>query len=568
MLGVFGYLYFHNQLNSPPFQTTQITKLTTDGITDGAAISPDGRYVAYSTYESGKMALWVRQVDNAARARIAGPFDANIGNITFSPDDAFVHFSLHYKNEPARFSVYRVSTLGGAVQREMDTVAGAISISADCSRVAILRTDQPGGSDELISARIDGTGEQRIAVRKHPERFASTSPPAWSPDQKQLAVAVNATDAAGFFVDLQVVDVRDGSAVALHRPRWQTVGRIAWMPNGRGLLVIGQEHTSSFHQIWYVPYRRGTPKRITNDLNDYATVSSTVDSRELITVQSQNFTNVYVLKNGKADAAAQITPGGGRYFDLSWGPDGHLVYASDASGSADLWTMDIDGSGQRQLTQGAGRSYSPAVSPDGKTVAFHSNRSGGWNIWRMDLDGSNARPLTSDTHDSNWPQFTPDGRWVVYHHTGADALWDLWKVPVDGGTPVQLTSKLSTHPAISARDGRIACWYSENAANPKWTIAILPPNGGSPEKLFVMPHTVIPDTTLRWTPDGTGITYLDFRGGAANLWIQPIDGSAPKPLTNFTGGMIYSFEWSRDGKLAYSRGTRTTDAVLIRDIHE
>ena len=179
-----------------------------------------------------------------------------------------------------------------------------------------------------------------------------------------------------------------------------------------------------------------------------------------------------------------------------------------------------------------------------------------------------ARPLTTATRDSNWPQFTPDGKWVLYHHTGADALWDLWKVSTSGGTPVQLTSKLSTHPAVSPRDGRIACWYSEDAANPKWTIAILPPEGGVPEKRFAMPHTATPDTTLRWTPDGTGVTYVDYRGGSANLWVQPISGAPPFAITNFNGGMIYSFEWSRTGKLAYSRGTRTTDVVLIRDVRE
>ena len=182
----------------------------------------------------------------------------------------------------------------------MDTVANAIAISADCTRVAILRTDQPGGSDELLSSNIDGTREQRIAMRKHPERFAWSSTPAWSPDQRQLAVAVNGTDADGFFIDLHIINLSNGSSTALHRPRWQTVGRIAWMPNGRGLLVIGQEHTSSFQQIWYVPYPRGTPKRITNDLSDYSTVSSTADGRELVTVQAQNFTNVYVLKNAKS----------------------------------------------------------------------------------------------------------------------------------------------------------------------------------------------------------------------------------------------------------------------------
>jgi serine/threonine protein kinase/Tol biopolymer transport system component/tetratricopeptide (TPR) repeat protein len=567
-IGVLGYLYVRQRLNSPPFQTTQITKLTTNGITDGAAISPDGRYVAYSTYESGKMALWLRQVASAARARIAGPFDANIGNIIFSPDDAYVHFTLHRKNEPARISVYRVPTLGGPEQREMETVASAISMSADCTRLAILRLDQPDGSDQLVSARLDGSGEQSIAVRHHPERFAWGSTPAWSPDARRVAIAVDATDRNGFAIKLQVINLDDVSRTEIPEPRWQSLSRIEWLRNQRGLVVIGQEHDSSFQQIWYVPYPRGTPKRITNDLNDYATVSTTADSRELVTVQAETLTNVYVLQNASSDVPKQITPGGGRYFDLSWAPDGHLVYASDASGSADLWTMDADGSGQRQLTDGAGRNYSPAVSPDGKSIVFHSNRTGNWNIWRMDPDGANARPLTADTHDSNWPQFTSDGRWVVYHHTGADALWDLWKVPVGGGTPVQLTSKLTTHPAISPRDGRIACWYSDNAANPKWAIAVLPPDGGTPEKMFVMPSTVIPDTTLRWTPDGAAITYLDFRGGAANLWVQPVNGSPAHAVTHFTGGILYSFEWSREGKLAYSHGTRTTDAVLMRDIRE
>ena len=175
---LWGNFYVRNSLRHPPFQTTQIMKMTTDGIADHAAISADGRYVAYSTRESGKMALWVRQVSNPAKARIAGPYDANIQNIAFSPDDGFVHFTLHRKDEPARMSVYRVPTLGGNAQLQMETVAAAIAIAADCTRVAILRTDLPDGTDELISARIDGSDESKVAVRKHPERFAWTSTPA------------------------------------------------------------------------------------------------------------------------------------------------------------------------------------------------------------------------------------------------------------------------------------------------------------------------------------------------------------------------------------------------------
>jgi Tol biopolymer transport system component len=79
--------------------------------------------------------------------------------------------------------------------------------------------------------------------------------------------------------------------------------------------------------------------------------------------------------------------------------------------------------------------------------------------------------------------------------------------------------------------------------------------------------SALPDTTLRWTPAGDAITFLDFDNGVANLWIQPLDGRKPRPLTGFTSGDIYSFDWSQSGDLVYSRGMTTADVVLIKDAH-
>ncbi len=47
---------------------------------------------------------------------------------------------------------------------------------------------------------------------------------------------------------------------------------------------------------------------------------------------------------------------------------------------------------------------------------------------------------------------------------------------------------------------------------------------------------------------------LSTTGGIGNVWLQPLDGAASRPLTHFPWGQIYSFDWSRDGRLAYSRG--------------
>jgi len=62
------------------------------------------------------------------------------------------------------------------------------------------------------------------------------------------------------------------------------------------------------------------------------------------------------------------------------------------------------------------------------------------------------------------------------------------------------------------------------------------------------------------------VSYVDNRGGICNIWSQPIDDSTPRPVTDFHGGEIYSFAWSRDGSLAISRGMQTSDLVLISDV--
>src|SRR5262249_14518086 len=157
----------------------------------------------------------------------------------------------------------------------------------------------------------------------------------------------------------------------LRTPRWQYVERIAWLTRSAGMVVIGQEVESSFQNIWYVPYPSGTARRINNDLSDYIGVSLTSDGKTVASGQFQTLANVYVGRPA-AGEGVQITPGLGRYFDLSWTPDSRIVYASDASGSADIWMMNADGTGQQQLTAHSARNYAPSVSPDGNWIAFHS----------------------------------------------------------------------------------------------------------------------------------------------------------------------------------------------------
>ena len=71
---------------------------------------------------------------------------------------------------------------------------------------------------------------------------------------------------------------------------------------------------------------------------------------------------------------------------------------------------------------------------------------------------------------------------------------------------------------------------------------------------------------LQWTPDGRAIYYIALNNGVSNIWRQPIDGSSPTQVTQFSTGHIFNFAYSPDGRqLALSRGSLDSDVVLIKD---
>lgn len=380
-----------------------------------------------------------------------------------------------------------------------------------------------------------------------------------------LAYGVEQRDAKGFFIGVYVFDLRNGKTVhKILSPRWLGIERLTWVRGTAGLTVVGREQNSSFQQIWYVPYPEGQAKRLGNDVDSYLGASITDDGSTLVSVRRQTLANIYYQESIASRQNIQITPGTGRYFDLSWTPGGKILFASDSTGTADIWIMDGDGGNQRQLTAGDALNWAPAASPDGIAIAYHANPTGSWQIWRANADGTHRRQLTKGPLDSNWPQFTSDGKSIVFHRADKAGLWTVWNVPAEGGEAQQITTDMTMHPAVSPVDGSLAVWYASNPDLPRWQLAILKPDGGAPVKTFPLDMPITPDSQLAWTPNGDGITFLSQRNGVWNLLLQPTDGRAPMPLTFFKAGQIYSFSWSQDGKLAFSQGTTTTDVVLVR----
>jgi Tol biopolymer transport system component len=536
-----------------------------------AAISPDGKYVVHAIEDAGKQSLWVRQVTTANNVQIVPPAETLYFGMTFSGDGNYVYYVTVNKNESEAF-LYQVPVLGGTPRKLVEDIDAPVALSPDGSQIAYVRFYPPKGTDDLVVAKADGSGEHVVGGRKLPARYASSwfghsAGLGWSPDGRTIATLASdnpgrAGSAAASWT-LVGVPVAGGAERTISSTKWSSSGRAVWLGDGSGLIIDTSDQTSSLaSQLWYVAYPSGEARRITNDLNRYFGVSLTADSSALVTVQSEVASSIWVAPRGEARGARQITSGSGTgagLLGIACMPNGGVVYTSNASGQTDLWSMGADGSSPVQLTLNAGNNSEPSISPDGQTIVFSSDRDSHRNIWRMNIDGSSPKQLTHGDSDS-LPQITPDGKWLIYGSSSSGKL-RLWKQRLDGGAPESVIERAATGAVVSP-DGKWIAFYTFDEAAGRWGIAAMPTQGGEPTKL-----SYVVDSTIAWTPDSQAVMYVDNRNGVSNLWSQTLDGRPPKQMTNFTGGSIFNFAWSRDGKQMFlARGAVNSDVVLISNV--
>ncbi|HEY0169817.1 MAG TPA: hypothetical protein VGB98_02105, partial [Pyrinomonadaceae bacterium] len=546
------------------FQTMRIVNLTARGESQHAAISPDGNYVAVVLGEAGRGSLWVRQVVTANDIQIVAPAAGQYLGLTFSPDGNYIFYAL-YEAGQKYGSLRRVPTLGGVPVQIVRDIDSPPAVSPDGRQVAFVRNyfDSAGWTTALHVVNADGTGERRLATRRGKELYMGIGP-AWSPDGRAIACAV--ADVSSMEFNVVEVAVADGAERPVSVCRWAKVLALAWLADGGGLLVNALERNSQpGSQIWRVEHPGGEMRRVTNDLNLYQGLSLSADARSLVTVQSDRYTNLWVSKDGDPRHAEQVkfTPGGrfGSVVGLSWTPDGRVAYASNESGNYDIWVASPEGGGRKQLTVDALTDHSPAVSPDGGRVAFISDRTGQQRVWVMDIEGGNQTPLTpGEVRDR--PRWSPDGRWLVY--TSPESV--LWRIPAAGGEPLRLTDMDARNPAVSP-DGRLVSFEHWDSETTRRSLMVVPLGGGEAARALDVDPTR--PRASQWTPDGSALRFIDERDGASNIWRQPLDGGAPQQLTNIQSGFLMDFTWSpRDERLVYATGVVVNDVILISNANQ
>ncbi|HEY8460872.1 MAG TPA: winged helix-turn-helix domain-containing protein, partial [Blastocatellia bacterium] len=390
------------------FQQITLSKLTASGNVLLPAISRDGKFVAYALKEGDLQSLWVRQVAAASATQVVAPSQVVFKGVTFAPDNDFIYYVASQKDAikgETSNKLHQIPLLGGAPREIMAEVDSPITFSPNGRYFAFVRNYPAQRETALIVAGLDGSEERTLATRKRPEAL-SMQGPSWSPDGRLIACAAGTAGNGDFTMQVLAISVEDGSSMPIGSQTWTFIGQVAWLGDGSGVVFRTWQRSWGVYgdQIWLLTFPKGEARRVTNDMNSYEGVSVSTGSAPpmLVTQRTDRVSRIWIF-NKNADGfdpapAAQIESGFGdadsEHFGLDWTPDGSLVYASQASGNAELWITTADGKQRKQLTRDAMTDRTPVVTPDGRYIVFVSERAGGSHIWRMDADGGGLKQLT------------------------------------------------------------------------------------------------------------------------------------------------------------------------------
>jgi Tol biopolymer transport system component/predicted Ser/Thr protein kinase len=263
----------------------------------------------------------------------------------------------------------------------------------------------------------------------------------------------------------------------------------------------------------------------------------------------------------------QLTSQRGPEWFPSLSPDGQFVaYAGGQKGNLDIYMLRVGGQNPIDLTADTSEDDSePAISPDGKYIAFRSERSSG-GIWVIETTGESPRRLTDFGFNPAW---SPDSKRLVIATedilntpTLRYGTSELWVISIASGEQRLLYKGDAVQPQWSPNGLRIVYWAQNNGQRDIWTIRA---DGSDPVPLTMDPAL---DWNPVWSPDGSFVYFSSDRGGNMNLWRVRVDEKEgkprgqPDPVTTGVSAAAEHLSFSRDGRRMVYASDATSSNIM------
>ena len=507
----------------PELKETPLTTNSSEASVTAAAISPDGRYLAYADSDG----LYVRVITTGDTHRISVPPASVIGALSWFPDGTRLLATVT-GFQPNVDSLWVLSIFGQSPVKLLEGGSQAV-VSHDGSQIVFLRR----AGKELWLMAANGQSAHRVLAAADLEKLAG---PVWNWDDKHLAYARVFSDVARFDTVVEVLDLETGTVTTSFSDPQITAGTP--LPDGR------------------VIYARSE-------------VISGQPGASLLVINSDPSSNKVT---GKPRQIAHWP--GSSVSALAVTSDGKRLLVLRGLEQADVYLADLVGhqfGNVRRLTFNDRDDFPADWTPDSQKVLFASNRNGSIDIFKQAMDERNAETLIADPEDKLYIHLSPDGRWLMYFaYPGGFSPTKsplLMKAPLSGG-PSQLVYK--ARPASDFRclkSPASMCVLSERE-NQQLVFYALDPIRGKGRELLRQLVSFTPDVAeSNWdvSPDGSYIALAMPQGPPTYIRVLPLMGGAPKNIPVDGWPAFQSIEWAADGQGWYvaSRSAATNTLLFV-----
>jgi Tol biopolymer transport system component len=495
VVAVIGWRFL--RVKSNPAPAMRIVPLVSYGDETFPALSPDGNQVAFiwNGEHQDNYDLYIKLIDGGTPLRLTTDPAVECCP-AWAPDGRRLAFLRRTQSGSALFVI---PALGGPERRltELRVAGNKISWSPDGKFLAVEDRHSPGEPPGIVLVSVEAGQKRALTTPLGGEGVDLW--PAFSPDGRTLAFGRGRSIfTSAVYVAPLTADYTAASEPRRLTPESYILRGLDWTADGRAL-VFGAAVGGGSSHLWKVSASAGAgePERVLveGDNTLMPSFARQGSQARMAYVKSSMDSNIYRIAGpgakGPGRGAQEISPvkiASSSRIETSpqFSPDGSkIVFASERSGSYEIWVVKGDGSSPVQLTSFGGPMVgSPRWSPDGGHIAFDAYPEGHGDIYVISADGGVPRRLTNDKSNHVRPSWSHDGRWIYFgsDRTGSD---QIWKAPAEGGDAVQVT-RHGGHEAFESPDGRFL-YYVERfqlaGGSPVQPIWRVPVEGGPEERV-------------------------------------------------------------------------------------
>ena len=529
------------------------------GVEQAAAVSRDGHFIAFLSDRDGQTDVWVTQVGsgqfhNLTRGgapELANPLLRTLG---FSPDSSLVTFwgRMQGGSNGGDINVWAVPTLGGQPRIYLEGAA-EFDWSRDGSRL-VYHTPGPGDpifvSDSSVRSQSRPIFTAPAGLHAHFQL--------WAPDAAFI-----------YFVQGSLPDKLDIWRIA---PSGGTPERITShnsrvtypvLLDRRTLMYLASDPDASGPWLYSMDVERRIPHRLSSGLDRYTSLAASADGRRLVVTLASPKRTLWRLpitdSSTKLSGAAPISLTTSTGFSPRLGPN-YLLYVSATGTSESIWKLANGTATELWSGEGARVFGGPAISPDGRHIAFSVRQHGQTLLNVMQADGTNARIVADSLDLQGAPAWAPDGQSIT---SAADdhGVPHLFRVPVDGRSPAPFIKEYSVDPTW-APDGRFVVYSGPDIGTTFSVGAVTADAAPHPLPALTLTRGA---RHLAFLPGGRALVLLRGEIQHKNLWLIDLETGAERQLTNFTPEFdIRDFDVSPDGReVVLERVQERSDVALL-----